>query len=57
MEVPTSYCHGDALQVEAWRSAVLMSPLVQELRGDYIEMKFFGDEDDILPPEIAASNA
>ena len=34
-----------------------MSPLVQELRGDYIEMKFFGDEDDILPPEIAASNA
>ena len=34
-----------------------MSPLVRELRGDYIEMKFFGDEHDILPPEIAASNA
>lgn len=57
MEVPASYFHGDALQVEAWRSTVLMSPLVQDLRGDYIEMKFFGDERDILPPQIAASNA
>jgi len=33
MEVPASYFHGDALQVEAWRSTVLIPPGAGAARG------------------------